>query len=67
MDHNVFHLGIVDGALGIRTPRVECAGIIGKHPDNVDRVEIEIETLWVLDPSAEDEVEAAHAINPCFA
>ncbi len=67
VDDDIFHLGIVDGPLGVRAPGIESAGIIGKHPDNVDRVEVEIEALWVLDPSAEDEMESAHAINPGFA
>ena len=60
VDDDIFHLGVVDGALGVAAPGVERAGIIGKEADEVDRGEVEVEALRILDPAAEDEMELAH-------
>jgi hypothetical protein len=35
VDDDIFHLGIVDRALGIGAPGVERAGVIGEQPDQV--------------------------------
>jgi hypothetical protein len=60
VDDDIFHLGVVDGALGSAAPGVEGAGIIGEEADEIDRGEVEIEPARILDPAAEDEVELAH-------
>jgi hypothetical protein len=60
MDDDIFHLGIVDGSLGVAAPSVECGGIIRKQADDVNRRQIEIETLRVLDAATEDQMESAH-------
>ena len=54
VDDDIFHLGIVDGALGLAAPRVLGLGIAFVEADQVDLVEIdEFEAARVLDPAAE--------------
>ena len=60
VDDDIFHLGVVDGALGAAAPGVERAGIIGIEADQVDRVEVEVEAARILDPAAEHQMELAH-------
>ena len=60
MDDDIFHLGVVDGSLGVAAPGVEGARIIWEEADDLDRFEVEVEALRVLDPASEDEVELAH-------
>src|SRR4051812_15641193 len=60
VDDDIFHLGIVDGALGGGAPGVERGGIVRIDADDVDRREVEIEAARILDPAAEDEVQLAH-------
>ena len=61
MDHDIFHLGIVDGSLRGAAPGVEGACIIRIEADDMGRRKVEIEAARILDPAAEDEVELAHA------
>src|SRR5215212_1478173 len=61
MDHHIFHLGVVDRALGGAAPRVLGRRIAVVQADQVDMVEIdEFQAGGILDPAAEDEVKLAH-------
>src|SRR3546814_17806635 len=52
---DIFHLGIVDGALRGGAPRLFGRLIVGKQADDVEGVQIdEIEVLRIADASAED-------------
>ena len=62
VDHDIFHFGVVDGALGLAAPRILGVGVIIEQADQVDRTLIdEVETLRILDATAEHEVKLAHA------
>src|SRR5438270_1585926 len=61
VDHHVLHLGVVDARLRFAAPGLFGRGIAVIDADEVDRVEVEVEPLRILDPSAEDEVKLAHA------
>ena len=62
VDDDIFHLGIVDRALGLAAPGVLGLGIAVVEADEVDRArDVEVEAARVLDPSAEDQVKLAHA------
>jgi len=37
MDDDIFHLGIVNGTLGVAAPRFKRAGMIGIDADKIDR------------------------------
>ena len=61
VDDDIFHFGIVDGALGRAAPGVLGLRIAVEQPDEVDAVQIdEVEALRVLDPAAEYQVKLAH-------
>jgi len=61
MDDDIFHLGIIDGALGRASPSLLGIGIIVEKPDQIHLVEIdEVEALRVRDAAAEHEVKLAH-------
>jgi hypothetical protein len=63
VDDHIFHLGIVDRALGIGAPGFLGVGIIVEQADDIDVREIdEVEALRVLDAAAEHEVKLAHAV-----
>src|SRR6185503_8804311 len=63
VDHDIAHLGIVDGALGLAPPRLLGGGVAVVDPNQVDLVEIdEVEATRILDPSAEHQVKLAHAL-----
>ena len=60
MDHDIFHLGIVDGALRCAAPCVLRGRIAVVDTDNVDGVHVELEAARIFDPAAEHEVKLAH-------
>ena len=60
VDDDIFHLGIVDAALGLAAPRILRRGIAVVDADQVDRVEVEVEAARILDPPAEYQVKLAH-------
>src|SRR5437588_7446202 len=63
MDDDVFHLRIVDAPLGLAAPGFLGRGKAVVDADEVDRIEVgEIESAWILDPAAEDEVKFAHVL-----
>ncbi len=63
MHHHKLHLGIIDGALCGGAPCLFGAGIIRKHADHLDRIEIvKVEAARVGYATAEDEVKLAHEI-----
>src|SRR5687768_4232573 len=62
MHHDIFHLGIVDRALGLAAPRVLGLGIARVEADQVDLVEVdELQPARILDSSSEDQMELAHS------
>jgi hypothetical protein len=61
VDHHIFHLGVVHGALRGAAPRIFRALVVREHADEVDRVEIgEVEAARVGDAAAENEVKLTH-------
>lgn len=61
MHDHIFHLGVVDGTLGVTAPGVFGRFIVGKDADDMDaRQIIEVDSPWVLDAAAEHEVKLAH-------
>ncbi len=61
MDDDVFHLGVIDGALRRASPCFLGVGIIAEQSDQIHLVEIdEIKTLRIRDPAPEHEVKLAH-------
>src|SRR4029453_11274700 len=65
VDDDIFHLGIVDRALGGAAPGLLCRRIAVVEPNKVNIVEIdEVQTLRILDPTAEYEVKLAHGRLP---
>src|SRR5947209_149034 len=60
VDHDIFHFGIIDGALRLPTP-----GFLGRRvavvdTDEINRVKVEVETSRVPDSPAKDEMKFAH-------
>jgi formate hydrogenlyase transcriptional activator len=60
VDDDIFHLGIVDRALGAAAPGVEGAGVIRIETDQIDGRKVKVEALRILDPTAEDQMQFAH-------
>src|SRR6476619_1801545 len=61
VDDDIFHLGVVDGALGRDAPGLFGLGIAVEQADEIDRVQIgEVKAARILDAAAEDEVKLAH-------
>ena len=61
VNNDIFHLGIVDGALRAAAPGFFGFGVIIEEADEVDRVQIdEIEAAWVFDAAPEYQVKLAH-------
>ncbi len=62
VDDDIFHLGVVDGALGGAAPGFLGFGIAVEQADEVDGIEIgEVEAAGIADAAAEDEMKLAHA------
>ena len=59
VNHDIFHLGIVDRALSLAAPGVLSRGEAVVDADQIDRIEIEVEALRVRVPPAEDVVKLA--------
>ena len=58
---DIFHLGIVDGALRGGAPRLFGRGVIGKDTDHVELGRVDkVERLRILHASAENEMQLAH-------
>ena len=64
VDHDIFHLGIIDGALGGGAPGfLRCREAV-EQTDEVDLVEVdEFQALRILDPPAEYQVKLAHDLQ----
>jgi hypothetical protein len=61
VDDDIFHLGIVDRALGPAAPGFFGLGVTIEEAYEVDAFEVrEFETLRILNPPAEDQVKLAH-------
>lgn len=57
VDDDIFHFGIVDGALGACTPRILCRSIVGEYADEIQRIEIaEFKGSRVFYPPAHDKM-----------
>src|SRR4051794_4729415 len=61
VNDDIFHLGIVYGALRAAAPRFFGLRVIIEEADEIDRVQIdEIEAARVFDPASEYQVQLAH-------
>ena len=60
VNDDIFHLGIVDGALGLAAPGVLGRRVAVVDANQIDAVEVEIEAARVLHAPAEYEVKLAH-------
>ena len=60
VDDEIFNLGIVNGALRLDATGLFRRRITVKDADEVDRPEIEVESLRVLHAPAKDQVKLAH-------
>ena len=58
VDHNIFHLGVVHGALGLPAPRLDRGFVGAVDANRMDAFGIDkFVSARVLDPPAHDEVE----------
>ena len=64
MGHDETHFGIVHGSLRSTSPCFFGTFVIGKNADDLDGRMIEIKSAWILDATAEHEVEfARHSVR----
>ena len=60
MDYDIFHFGVVDGALRTSAPGILGSRVIVVDADQVDGAEVEIEAARILHAAPEYKVKLAH-------
>src|SRR5690242_8685497 len=63
VDYHIFHLGIIDSALGLAAPRLLGRGIAVVDAHQINRVHVEVEAARILYPPAKYQVKLAHGAS----